>query len=132
MAKKQDQRRQAKKTAAPLLKSKRASGEAARDEEVGKTGLLPLDGIRVIDLGTFLAGPYAASVMGEFGAEVLKVEHPLAGDPMRRFGTATKRSDATLAWLSEARNRKSVTLDLRQAEGAELFKRLVGKRARTA
>ena len=88
---------------------------------------MPLDGIRVIDLGTFLAGPYAASVMGEFGAEVLKVEHPLAGDPMRRFGTPTKRSDATLAWLSEARNRKSVTLDLRQAEGAELFKRLIAK-----
>src|SRR6516225_7507230 len=75
---------------------------------------LPLDGIRVIDIGTFLAGPYAASILGEFGAEVLKVEHPIGGDPMRRFGIPTMRADATLAWLSEGRNRKSVTIDLRQ------------------
>ena len=88
---------------------------------------LPLTGIRVIDVGTFLAGPHAASALSEFGAEVLKVEHPIAGDPMRRFGTATKRHDATLVWLSEARNRKSVTLDLHQAEGVQLFLRLVEK-----
>ena len=88
---------------------------------------LPLSGVRVIDVGNFLAGPYAAAIMGEFGAEVLKVEHPIAGDPMRRFGTPTKRHDATLAWLSEARNKKSVTIDLRQRRGVELFIRLVGK-----
>lgn len=87
----------------------------------------PMHGIRVIDVGTFLAGPYAASIMGEFGAEVFKVEHPIAGDPMRRFGTPTARHDATLAWLSEARNKKSVTIDLRQREGVELFVKLVGK-----
>lgn len=89
-------------------------------------GPLPLSGVRVVDVGTFLAGPYAASIMGEFGAEVLKVEHPVAGDPMRRFGTPTKRHDATLAWLSEARNKKSVTIDLRQPRGVELFVKLVG------
>ncbi|MBU6366957.1 MAG: CoA transferase [Gemmatimonadetes bacterium] len=88
---------------------------------------LPLDGLRVVDVGNFLAGPYAASILGEFGAEVLKVEHPLAGDPMRRFGTPTTRPDATLKWLSEARNRKSVTLDLRHPEGLALFLRLLGK-----
>lgn len=88
---------------------------------------LPMSGVRVIDLGNFLAGPYAASILGEFGAEVLKVEHPIAGDPMRRFGTPTKRHDATLAWLSEARNRKSVTIDLRQQEGVQLFLKLVAK-----
>ena len=87
--------------------------------------VLPLSGVRVVDVGTFLAGPYAASLMGEFGAEVLKVEHPVAGDPMRRFGTPTKRHDATLAWLSEARNKKSVTIDLRQPRGVELFTKLV-------
>jgi len=86
-----------------------------------------MTGIRVIDLGTFLAGPHAASILGEFGAEVFKVEHPIAGDPMRRFGTATKRLDATLAWLSEARNRKSVTIDLRQPAGVKLFLKLIGK-----
>ena len=88
---------------------------------------LPMSGVRVIDVGTFLAGPYAASMLGEFGAEILKVEHPIAGDPMRRFGTASKRHDATLAWLSEGRNKKSVTLDLRQPEGVALFLKLVAK-----
>jgi succinyl-CoA:(S)-malate CoA-transferase subunit A len=88
---------------------------------------LPLSGIRVIDVGTFLAGPYAASIMGEFGAEVLKVEYPIGGDPMRRFGISTRRGDATLAWLSEARNKKSVTIDLRRPRGVELFIKLVAK-----
>ena len=54
-----------------------------------ETERLPMSGVRVIDVGTFLAGPYAASILGEFGAEILKVEHPIAGDPMRRFGTPT-------------------------------------------
>jgi succinyl-CoA:(S)-malate CoA-transferase subunit A len=88
---------------------------------------LPLAGIRVIDVGNFLAGPYAASVMGEFGADVIKVEHPVGGDPMRRFGTATKRPDATLNWLSENRNKRSVTIDLLQPDGVELFLKLVAK-----
>lgn len=88
---------------------------------------LPLSGVRVIDVGNFLAGPYAASILGEFGAEVIKVEHPIAGDPMRHFGTPSPREDATLKWLSEARNRKSVTIDLRQPDGVALFKRLLAK-----
>lgn len=100
---------------------------AAPEPRDHSAAALPLSGIRVIDVGTFLAGPYAASIMGEFGAEVLKVEHPIAGDPMRRFGTPTARHDATLAWLSEARNKKSVTIDLRQREGVDLFVKLVGK-----
>ena len=87
---------------------------------------LPLSGIRVIDVATFIAAPYAAGIMGEFGAEVLKVEHPFGGDPCRNFGTATKRGD-TLAWLSEARNKKSVTVDLRTPDGAEIFKKLVAE-----
>jgi len=112
--------------------SDRSASEQGRHEDAdadrsNDNDKLPMDGIRVIDVGTFLAGPYAASILGEFGAEVLKVEHPIAGDPMRRFGTASKRHDATLAWLSEGRNRKSVTLDLRQQEGVELFLKLVNK-----
>ena len=108
----------------PLPGDPELTPEPGTDPELPK---LPLTGIRVIDVGTFLAGPHAASALSEFGAEVLKVEHPIAGDPMRRFGTATKRHDATLVWLSEARNRKSVTLDLHQAEGVQLFLRLVEK-----
>ncbi len=83
-----------------------------------------LEGLRVLDVGTFLAGPFAATQLGEFGAEVIKIELPGVGDPLRRFGTPTDCGD-TLVWLSEARNKKSITLDLRTPEGAELFKELV-------
>jgi succinyl-CoA:(S)-malate CoA-transferase subunit B len=87
---------------------------------------LPLAGIRVIDAATVIAAPYSATILSEFGAEVLKVENPVGGDPMRYFGTPTKRKD-TLAWLSEARNKKSVTIDLHLPEGVELFKQLIEK-----
>jgi crotonobetainyl-CoA:carnitine CoA-transferase CaiB-like acyl-CoA transferase len=86
---------------------------------------LPLAGVRVLDAATFIAAPYCASILSEFGAEVIKVERPGTGDPFRRFGTATTRTDSTLAWLSEARNKRSITLDLRSSEGADLFRRLV-------
>lgn len=85
---------------------------------------LPLAGIRVIDVATVIAAPYCASILGEFGADVLKVEHPVGGDALRRFGTPTSRGD-TLTWLSEARNKRSVTIDLHRPEGVDLFKKLV-------
>ncbi|MCB1781962.1 MAG: CoA transferase, partial [Candidatus Competibacteraceae bacterium] len=65
-----------------------------------------------------------AGILGEFGAEVLKVEHPIGGDPLRKFGTPTARGD-TLTWMSEGRNKKSVTVDLHRPEGVEIFKNLV-------
>ncbi|MBT4934129.1 MAG: CoA transferase [Rhodospirillaceae bacterium] len=85
---------------------------------------LPLTGIRVLDVATFIAAPYAASILGEFGAEVIKVEQPGSGDPFRRFGTPSGRPDSTLAWLSEARNKRSLTLSLSHPEGADIFKKL--------
>lgn len=85
---------------------------------------LPLAGIRVIDVATVIAAPYCATILGEFGADVLKVEHPVGGDALRRFGTPTNRGD-TLTWLSEGRNKKSVTIDLHRPEGVELFKQLI-------
>ncbi len=84
----------------------------------------PLAGVRVLDLATFIAAPYCATLMAEFGAEVIKVELPGIGDPLRRFGTPTDCGDS-LVWLSESRNKKPVTLDLRTPEGAALLKRLV-------
>lgn len=84
----------------------------------------PLAGIRVLDCATFIAAPTCATILGEFGAEVIKVEQPGTGDPLRRFGTPGPRGDSTYCWLSEARNRTSITLDLAQSEGAALFRRL--------
>ncbi len=86
---------------------------------------LPLNGLRVLDIATFIAAPYAATILGEFGAEIIKIEHPKGGDPFRRFGTPTAQPASTLAWLSEARNKQSLTLDLRSEAGAAVFKRLV-------
>ena len=83
-----------------------------------------LQGCRVLDLATFLAGPFCATQLGEFGAEVIKVELPNVGDATRRFGTMTDCGD-TLPWLSESRNKKCVTLDLRKPDGVVLIKRLV-------
>lgn len=86
---------------------------------------LPLSGVRVLDIATFIAAPYCATVLGEFGAEVIKIEQPGTGDPFRKFGTPSDRPGSSLAWLSEARSKKSITLDLRKPEGVALFKRLV-------
>jgi crotonobetainyl-CoA:carnitine CoA-transferase CaiB-like acyl-CoA transferase len=86
----------------------------------------PLSGVRVLDIATFIAGPFCGTIMGDFGAEVVKIEHPRDGDPMRKFGTPTECGD-TLAWLSEARNKRCMTLDLRAPEGAALFKQLVAE-----
>lgn len=107
------------------MKEGKETGASAGDGDAGTP--LPMEGVRIIDLGTFLAGPHAASIFGEFGAEVLKIEHPVGGDPMRRFGSPTSRDDSTLAFLTEARCKKSVTLDLRQEEARDLFLRLVEK-----
>lgn len=83
-----------------------------------------LASIKVLDLATFIAAPYAATVLGEFGADVVKVEMPGTGDPTRKFGSVSECGE-TLPWLSEARNKRSIALDLRTAEGAALLKRLV-------
>ena len=86
---------------------------------------LPLEGVRVLDIATFVAAPFASTVMSEFGAEVIKVENPQGGDPWRHYGTKTARNGDTLAWMTESRNKTSVTLDLRTPEGADILKRLV-------
>ena len=83
----------------------------------------PLAGLRVLDIGTYIAAPYCATILAEFGAEVIKVEMPKIGDPCRRLGSMTECGDS-LVWLSEARNKKSITLDLRKPEGAGLLKQL--------
>ena len=79
----------------------------------------PLDGLLVLDLGRFVAGPVAATVLGEFGARVIKVERPGTGDDLRRLGWS--KDGNSLWWSVEARNKDSITLDLHKPEGAALL-----------
>ncbi|SSW70110.1 Succinyl-CoA--L-malate CoA-transferase beta subunit [Achromobacter veterisilvae] len=85
-----------------------------------------LQGIRVLDIATFVAAPFCGTILADFGAEVIKVEQPDSGDSLRKFGTPTECGDS-LVWLSEARNKEAITLDLRRPEGAEMFRALVAK-----
>lgn len=82
-----------------------------------------LDGLRVLDLATLAAAPLVATYLGEFGAEVIKVEQPVHGDPIRSWGN--QRDGVGLMWKSVSRNKRSITLDLRCAEGQDLVRRLV-------
>jgi crotonobetainyl-CoA:carnitine CoA-transferase CaiB-like acyl-CoA transferase len=83
----------------------------------------PLRGLRVVEAATLAAGPMAGATLAEFGAEVIKVEPPGTGDPMRTWGA--RREGIGLAWKSVSRNKRCVTLDLRQGDGQELFHRLL-------
>jgi len=87
------------------------------------TGELPLAGLRVIDTATILAAPLAATLLGDFGAEVLKIEQPGRGDPLRDMGGS--KDDIPLWWKLYARNKRSVTLDLRTAAGQDVMRTLV-------
>ncbi len=85
----------------------------------------PLAGYRVIELGQLLAGPFAGCMLAYFGAEVIKIEPPNGGDPIRRW--REMRGDTSLWWRSLARNKKSVTIDLKSARGIELVRQLIEK-----
>lgn len=84
-----------------------------------------LEGVRILDVGTRIAAPFAATLLGDFGAEVIKVEEPGSGDFMRSIGPFD--GGYSLWWAVEGRNKKSVTLDLRKARGQELFRALAAR-----
>ncbi len=85
---------------------------------------LPLEGIRVLDVGTLIAGPFGATMLGDFGAEVIKVEQPGVGDAIR--GTPVEGKAARSGnWLVEGRNKKSVTLNMRVQQGQDMLRELV-------
>jgi crotonobetainyl-CoA:carnitine CoA-transferase CaiB-like acyl-CoA transferase len=86
-------------------------------------GSRPLSGIRVLDAATLAAGPMVATALGEFGAEIIKVEQPGAGDPMRTWGP--RKDGIGLVWKSVSRNKRCVTLDLRSSAGQDIFRRLL-------
>ena len=85
---------------------------------------LPLDDLRVVELGVLVAGPFCGQLLGDFGAEVIKVEDPGIGDPMRQWGQE-KPYGTSLWWPVVARNKKSVTADLRTPAGQDIVRRLI-------
>ncbi|GAA2545790.1 CaiB/BaiF CoA transferase family protein [Mycolicibacterium diernhoferi] len=86
----------------------------------------PLDGIRVLELGTLISGPFAGRLLGDMGAEVIKIELPSSPDPLRTWGQAELEGHHFF-WTVHARNKKAATLDLRTERGRELFLELVSR-----
>ncbi len=86
----------------------------------------PLQGVRVLELGTLIAGPFAGRLLGDMGADVIKIEAPGAPDPLRTWGQA-ELDGHRFFWTVHARNKKAITLDLRRPQGRELFLELVEK-----
>ena len=89
-------------------------------------GRAPLEGIRVIDLTRIIAGPYCAMVLGDLGAEVIKIEQPKIGDESRAWGPPWVK-EVSAYFISINRNKKSLTLNFKNPQGIEIFKNLVKK-----
>ena len=85
----------------------------------------PLKGIKVLELGTLIAAPFASRILAEFGAEVVKIEAPDGGDQLRQW--RKMYGDTSLWWYAQARNKKSVTVNLRVAEGQEIVRKLAAR-----
>ncbi|MDQ3042405.1 MAG: CoA transferase [Acidobacteriota bacterium] len=85
----------------------------------------PLKGLKVLEMGQLLAGPFCASMLAGFGAEIIKIEKPKTGDPLRVWRKLHKGT--SLWWLSMARNKKSITLDMTSPKGQEIARRLAAK-----
>ena len=85
----------------------------------------PLDGIRVLELGQLVAGPFASRMLAEFGADVIKIETPVTGDPLRKWRML--HEGTSVWWAAQSRNKRSVTLNLRDPEGQEIARRLAAE-----
>lgn len=84
-----------------------------------------LQGLRVIEMGQLIAGPFAGKTLGEFGADVIKIEPPGAGDPLRNWRMIKKST--SVWWQVQSRNKRSIALDLRQPEGQEIARKLIAE-----
>ena len=87
--------------------------------------MMALAGLKVLELGQLIAGPFASKLFGEFGADVIKIEPPGTGDPLRRW--RVMRGDTSLWWHVQSRNKRSVSLDLKSAEGQDIVRRLAAE-----
>ena len=94
---------------------------AQKQSEPCVTG--PISNLRVIELGTLIAAPFAARLLAEFGADVIKIEPPDGGDPLRTW--RKMHGGTSLWWYLQSRNKRCIGIDLRQPEGQEIVRRLV-------
>jgi formyl-CoA transferase len=85
----------------------------------------PLDGIRVLEMGQLIAGPFASKMLAEFGADVIKIEPPVTGDPLRKWRLL--HEGTSVWWAAQSRNKQSLTLDLRSPEGQDAARRLIAQ-----
>jgi len=93
------------------------------------TGSRVLDGIKVLDVGTWVASPAAPTIMSDFGAEVIKIEPPRTGDPYRQLPAVPGMplSEHNYSWLLDSRNKKSLALDVTRPEGRDVLQALVAR-----
>ena len=84
-----------------------------------------LGGVRVVEMGQLIAGPFAAKTLGDFGADIIKIEPPGAGDPLR--GWRLLKDGTSVWWQVQSRNKRSLALDLRSAEGQDIARRLIAE-----
>lgn len=92
-------------------------------DNVKTVGGMALEGLKVVELGQLIAGPFAAKLLGEFGAEIIKIEPPAVGDPLRKWRKI--ENGTSLWWHVQSRNKKSITLDLKAPEGQEILRKLL-------
>ncbi|WP_322529512.1 CoA transferase [Salinicola sp. LHM] len=96
---------------------------ATSDDKAVSDNAQALAGLKVVELGQLIAGPFASKLLGEFGADVVKIEPPGTGDPLRKWRVL--KDDTSLWWHVQTRNKRSLALDLRSEEGQEIVRRLV-------
>ena len=84
-----------------------------------------LTGLKVVELGQLIAGPFAAKTLADFGADVIKIEPPGAGDPLRQWRLI--KDGTSVWWQVQSRNKRSLALDLRQSEGQAIVRKLISE-----
>jgi formyl-CoA transferase len=101
------------------------SDQSTSPAGMSATSAMPLTGVKVLELGSLIAGPYASALLAQFGAEVIKIEPPKDGDPLRKWRKLHK--DTSLWWYVQSRNKKSVTLDLKREEAHDIVRQLAAE-----
>src|SRR6218665_3594354 len=99
-----------------------ASSGTTSDQTSTRTNTGPLVGLKVVELGQLIAGPFAAKTLADFGADVIKIEPPGAGDPLRKWRML--KDGTSVWWQVQSRNKRSLVLDLKQAEAQDIVRKL--------